>query len=200
MLRDIGDISARLAQKSILIVTVDARPKLPRDDFPDLETLTSAQRERLTVRTYREWFGEYVQERIQGEMVSRAHVSSLFYEAIVERIRRTLVTRGLQFLQFFNYFYRDGAPMLTVGGLIGTPEDNEAMAQSGVLNHDFVRTGSDPLEISVPPLTLREKQWLDSRLYGKVARSKLKFELENELLQNYCRFYKEYPTYLETLL
>ena len=200
MVRDMGDIATRLAPKSILIITVDARPMLPKDDFPDRDSLSSSGRERLTLGVYRNWFGAYVEGPIEREMVSRFHVSPLFYEVIVERIRRSLAPRELQFLQFFNYFYSDGAPMLTVGGLIGTSEDAQALAQSGVLNHRFVRRGKDYLEISVPPLTMREKNWLDSRLYGKVRSSDLRFELEDELLQNYCRFYKEYPTYLETLL
>jgi len=121
---------------------------------------------------------------------------------VVERMRQTLANRGagFRFLQIFNYVYRDGAPMLTVGGIIGTEEDRQALEGSGILDHRFVRTNSDYLEISVPPLTIREKHWLDSRLDKNLTAGKLRFELEEDLLDNYRKFYKEYPTYMETLL
>jgi hypothetical protein len=199
MLRDIDGMCSRLSRKSVFMVTVDARSRLPKDQF-DVDKLPVADRENLVVNTYREWFAEYVAKQIDSETASRAHVAPLFYEIIIERIKRTLALRNLKFIQFFNCFYRDGAPMLTVGGMIGTDEEEESLRKAHIFDHEFVRTNEDPLVISVPPLTLREKQWLDSRLYGKLKKSKLSFELDEDLLQNYCKFYKEYPTYLETLL
>jgi hypothetical protein len=203
MLQDIDGCLNRMAKKSILVVTADARPKLRGDEFDlNVEAMKVDDREKLTVRTYREWFGPYVGKKITQAMISGLHVAPLFYEVIVERTRQTLTTRGggLRFLQLFNYVYRDGAPMLTVGGMIGTEEDERALRKAGVLDHRFVRTSTEYLEISVPPLTVREKHWLDSRLDEKLTAAKLRFELEEEQLNNYRRFYKEYPTYMETVL
>ena len=87
--------------------------------------------------------------------------------------------------------------MMTIGGMIGTEEDQGALSK---FDHKFVRTTSEHLEISVPPLTVREKHWLDSRLCNGFTVKKLGFELEEELLENYRTFYKEYPTYMEALL
>jgi putative O-methyltransferase len=199
MMQDIDGMCSRLAPKSIFIVTTDARPRLPKDQF-DLDKLTADDRENLTVETYNDWFAEYVTGKIRKEMTSRVQVSPLFYSIILERIRRSLSGRGLKFIQVFNYFYRDGAPMLSVGGLIGTEADEHALKEARIFKHQYVRVGEDSLVISVPPLTLREKHWLDSRLYGNLKRTDLKFELDEELLTNYCIFYKEYPTYLETFL
>jgi hypothetical protein len=201
MLQDIDGCLNRMARRSIFVITIDARPKLPKDQF-DLDDKTVEERERVTVETYQEWFGPYVEEDITLDTISRLHVAPLFYEVVMERARQTLTKRGggLRFLQIFNYIYRDGAPMLTVGGIIGTEEDEQALQGSRMLDHRFVRAISDPLEISVPPLTVREKHWLDSRLDGNLTANKLQFELEEELLDNYRKFYKEYPTYMETLL
>ena len=90
--------------------------------------------------------------------------------------------------------------MFTVGGIVGAEGDEHTLEDAGILNHRFVRTSSDYLEISVPPLTLREKQWIDCRLDRNLTAAKLKFELDDDLLANYRNFCKEYPTYLETLL
>jgi hypothetical protein len=201
MLQDIDGVSSRLGRKSIFVVTTDARPKLPKDLF-DLEAKSLAQREAITRDTYNGWFNQYVASPVTRTTVSGTHVAPLFYEAILERIRQTLTRRseGLQFIQLFNYFYADGAPMLTVGGLIGTDEDRKALGATGILAHEMVRTSAEPLQISVPPLTVREKHWLDQRLDSKLTPAKLRFELDDRLLKNYVKFYKEYPAYMEALL
>jgi len=201
MLQDIDGMVSRLGRTSIFIVTIDARPKLSKDVF-DVDGLSRDERERLVVRVYQDWFGQYVEGPITRAKVSGAHVTPLFYEVVSERIRQTLTRRqaDLQFIQFFNFLYKDGAPMFTVGGMIGTADDRRLLEENGILMHKFVRTGSEYLEISVPQLTLREKQWIDCRLDTKLTADRLRFELEDDLLDNYRRFYKEYPTYLETLL
>jgi hypothetical protein len=201
MLQDIDGCLNRLGAQSVFVITMDARPKLPKDQF-DIEDMAAKERERLTTTTYKGWFGNYVEENITRNTIARNHVASLFYEVVVERVRQTLANRGgdLRFLQIFHYFYHDGAPMITVGGIVGTDEDERTLRAIGILDHQFVRTTSKSLEISVPPLTIREKYWLDSRLDDGFTVDKLKFELEEEQLGNYRRFYKEYPTYMESLL
>lgn len=201
MLQDIDGCVSRFAPKSIFTVTIDARPKLPKDQH-DLENKPAVELERETVRIYNLWFGTYFDKKVTHDLISRVDVAPLFYEVVSERIRQTLTRRGkgLRFIQLFNFLYRDGAPMFTLGGMIGTEEDERAIKKARILDHRFVRPGSKCLEISVPPLTMREKQWLDTRVGPQLTAEKLKFELDEDLLQNYCTFYKEYPTYLETLL
>lgn len=199
MLQDIDGCLNRMVRKSIFVITVDARPRLPQDPI-EFEKMTEEEREMETLRTYQEWFGHYVEEGITRDTVSRSHVVPLFYEVVVERIQQTLTTRGsgLHFIQIFNYMYSDGAPMFTIGGMIGTEEDQKGLQKAGILTRRYVRTNSESLKISLPLLTVREKHWLDRNLYKSA--DKLHFELEEELLENYYKFYKEYPTYMETLL
>jgi hypothetical protein len=203
MLQDIDGCLTRLGSRSIFISTVDARPKLPADEFDfDLDEMNSEDREKFTARTYREWFGAYTTRPITRNAVSGSEVAPIFAEVLVERIRQTLSRRGdgLRLIQIFNYVYKDGAPMLTLGGIVGSEEDETALRRDGILGHDFIRTGGESLKISLPLLTIREKQWLDSRLDKKLTADKLTFELEEELLQSYRLFSKEYPTFLEALL
>jgi hypothetical protein len=199
MLRDLDGMCARLSPSSILMVTLDARPRLPRDLF-DPEVMKPRQREQLIARVYQEWFGQYLGSKIEKDTGARPSAAALFYEVVAERVRQTLSPRGLRFIQFFNFFYRDGAPMLTIGGMIGSERDQDRLESAKALDHRFVRRGSEPLAITLPPLTLREKHWLDSRLFGEIKTKKLAFELDKDLLENYCEFYKEYPTYTEALL
>ena len=56
------------------------------------------------------------------------------------------------------------------------------------------------MKISVPPLTIREKNWLDQNLSQEFSGEQLAFELDKEMYDSFKKFYKYYPTYYETLL
>jgi hypothetical protein len=202
MLQDIDGMVGRLAPGSIFIVTIDARPKLSCDLLEEADDKSPMGIELFTLLIYNQWFGEYVGDQIELGTVASANVTRLFHSVVSERIRKTLTRRGeeLQFIQTFYYLYQDGAPMLTVGGMIGTSKDRSRLKDAGVLDHRFVRTDANYLEIAVPPLTFREKQWLDCRLDDKLTIDRLRFELDDKFLQSYRMFYKEYPSYFETLL
>lgn len=203
MLQDIDGCVGRIGPRSIFVVTIDARPKLPSDlpELDDVSEMSADDRESLTVQKYKEWFAAYANRTITRDDLSRNHVTDLFYQVVTERIRLTLSQRGgLQFVQLFNYLYRDGAPMFTLGGIVCTESDRTKLEATRILDQEFVINGADYLEISAPPLTIREKHWLDSKLDANLKSTDLPFELEDELLADYRRFYRAYPTYFETLL
>lgn len=201
MLKDIDGCLTRIAGNSVFVITIDARPRLSRDDF-DLDDKSPEELEHFTVQVYREWFASYVDEIITVDSLTPSHVAELFYRVVIERVRRTLSKRkdDLRFCQIFNYVYRDGAPMLTIGGIICEPKEERRLQREGALRHKFIRTDAEALEISVPPLTVREKLWLDKHLDKDLTANKTVFELEDDLLSNYRTFYKEYPTFVEMLI
>jgi hypothetical protein len=202
MLLDVDGMITRLAPGSILAITIDARPKLAKDLLNDADNLSQIERELVTLKYYREWFEGYLEEELTHATISQPNVAPLFYAAAVQRIKESVAKRrpGLRFVQLFNYLYQDGAPMLTIGGVLCSEESERLLNQTGVLDHQFVRTDQKQMEISVPPLTIIEKRWLDMRMDPHLTTSKLGFELDEKLLENYRKFYKEYPTYLEALL
>ena len=52
--------------------------------------------------------------------------------------------------------------MLSLGGVVDSADQIQRLGKSGVMDLDFVNSGADPVPISVPPLTVREKLWLDT--------------------------------------
>lgn len=73
---------------------------------------------------------------------------------------------GRPFRQLFNFHYADDAKMLTWGGIVTSDNVDRAIDACRFEDLNFVRTGEEPLEISVPVLTEREIDFLESGLAG----------------------------------
>jgi hypothetical protein len=84
--------------------------------------------------------------------------------------------------------------------MIAGPEDRRKLRETHFLRDEFIMTRRRPMTISVPPLTQREKHWLDSQLDAGLRVRSLPFEIEPEFLANYRKFYKQYPTFVEALM
>ena len=90
--------------------------------------------------------------------------------------------------------------MITFGGMIADEENAQRVNRSGIYDLDFVSRGDTQVAIAVPPLTVREKQWLDSKISELERERMIEFELDPEMLRNFKKYYKHYPTYYETLV
>jgi hypothetical protein len=182
-----------LPTKSIFLVTVDARARVPKHVLAE-QDMNDAQQRRWLLQTFNEEFSGVLGRRVVPADLHLAGTPGLYYDAMMGRINETLRNReGVEYIQLFNYLYADGAPMLTIGGMIGTAEDRKDLER--LIRHDFVVTGREPIRIAVPPLTSREKHWLDSNL----SNPRTRFELDAEFLDSYRRFYRQYPTFVETI-
>lgn len=198
VLADTSGIVHVLAPGSILIVTVEADPRLPHDEAEDEQCRARHIDGRLA--TFREQLGRYYPGRVQRSVMSRTGLPAFFGRVLDSAIREAVARRqGLEFCQIFNLTYADGAQMMTLGGMIGDATDGARLEQTGVYDLHFVTRAKDPIRISVPPLTVREKQWLDQHLGDSLKAEDLEFELPEQMLKNFRRFYRYYPTYYEVL-
>jgi Putative O-methyltransferase len=201
MLADIDSCVNRLAPGSIFLVTAEARARLTDDDAPGIEVQSLADQSTYLVGVYNDAFSDLIGRDVTVPDLDKNVIPGVFWEAITGRIRETLLNRrGVEYSQIFNYLYADGAPMITVGGVIGGPEHMQRLQDKNFYNEPHVTNGAEPIVVSVPPLTMREKHWLDSRIDDNLTVDKLAFELEQEFFENYRRYYKEYPTFVEALM
>ena len=199
MLRDIRDSFTRLSAGSVFVVTVEARARPVDDDKPEIDDLSAADRDQLMLERYNEWFSPFV-GAVSLEQIGEADVSKLFWAVIKAQTQDALANRDLGFVQLLNYWYKDGAPMLTIGGMVCSEEDKKLLRKHKVRQTEFAVRGCKPMIISVPPLTIREKLWLDAKVHKKLKVTQLPFELKGHLLRSYRRFYKQYPTFTEALM
>lgn len=103
------------------------------------------------------------------------------------------------FVPCFSLTYQDGAPMTTVGGILPTPG---ALPQLNQLINPKDWSGFVQGRITAPHLTLKEAANLQAQLprRTKLSRStiqRLGFDLDEEHISSYEKYYKFYPSYAQ---
>ncbi len=196
MLADIDGFSKMLAAGSILIITVDAEPDHLVDPEEDFEIKSGEEVAKFLDDT----FGHLIVDDITEANLTKNDLPQLLSRILRSQLSTSLASRSdVDFHQLFNFLYADGAQMITVGGVIDDGSAIGKLERSGVFDLEYIQKGEDLVRITVPPLTIREKQWIDSNL-AKNLSAKKKLDIDDTLLANYVRFYKYYPTYYETLV
>lgn len=199
VLSDIDGFIQRLPAKSLFVVTVDARPRLPDEEVNPLWSPTEQDAHRLEY--YQRNFGRYVEGKIRLEQIGDRHCPNLIARIIREKISEALLGRpDLEFIQMFNFLYADDAPMLSIGGLIEKRGEATQIWTKCLQNLTYLTGDEQPVEISVPPLTPRERQWMDSHLPQAQGAGGIPFELEAELIEHYEEYARYYPTYHEAVV
>lgn len=198
VLEDVRSLIYVLAPGSVFLVTVDAEPRL--DEELD-ERETKADRERRAVGAVTDALASYYPGTITSKVMTRFELPR-FYATVLRTLCADEMTKRSDclFLQLFNFRYSDTAQMLSIGGLIDKKSEITKIRASKVCRLPFVNQDAEPLRISVPPLTVREKQYLDKNLAPNLKARNLPFELEDEMLESFRRYYRHYPTYFETLV
>lgn len=199
ILDDLDGFLQNLSAGSILVVTVDARAQLPQDE--DTPSLSEQKRLTKVLKFYRHHFEKYA-----GGRIAEADIGEKDFPALLARIIRSKIGESMrgrpdcEFSQLFNFLYSDNAPMLTIGGLIDREGTCEGLFNGCLKGMQFLTPDETPVEITVPPLTERERQWIDSNL-DKAKRSKtLPFELNPVMVKAYRKFARHYPSYHEAVV
>ncbi len=102
-----------------------------------------------------------------------------------------------KFYRLFNYVYQDGARMLTFGGIIDK-KGKEKVITSALKKLNYINYNIVPKKIYVPPLTSREKLFLDQNIKrGRVANE---FKIDKKALKDYINYSRHYPTFYEVFI
>jgi hypothetical protein len=199
VLGDVRDAVRVLAPRSLLVVTVNAdRRALQLVD----ESLPGArERNENALEGVREVLGGLVDREIVPADLSSKGLASLFTRALRNAIDDAASKRpGLAFFPLFSFRYSDGQRMVSMGGLLADAADQTALNACGVYDLEAVSTEPDPIDISIPPLTQKEREWLTRRIDRIDTPTALTFELEPEQLESFRKYYRYYPGFVETLL
>lgn len=106
--------------------------------------------------------------------------------------------KGYKFLSMFNFYYKDGAPMITIGGLLSDDSHEQTYRASEMKKFEWV-TGEEQFAILAPPLTVKEKLTLDRLLPRATPPTSVEigFTLSETQLSAYHKLYRLYPLFVE---
>lgn len=197
---DSADLAARISFDSILMVTVNAHlGTIPKLDEHGKE-VTKHESLRLMLK-------DAAPSKEEFPHINAKKFPSVLATCLIRHIERAhrRSGRGGKFVPFLNFKYTDNAPMITVGGMF-VNEVSEGKLLNDPHFKDSEYFSEELYEISIPPLTHRERMALDALLPSEASLSQaevkdvLGFTLRQDQLDGYSKFYKLYPTYGELTL
>lgn len=153
---------------------------------------------------------EYHNENLNGKKFIE-----VIYQMIDMQINKSLSERNgnsvkkIEYKQIFNYLYKDGVPMLTIGGIIYSVDQKQSVSRMKLHELNHVRSGKEQYKIQCPNLTYKEIHLLNNLLpcdlkinnKGNVTNKEFKkIPLTSSDIKDYSEIYRYYPNYAETNL
>lgn len=196
VLKDIEMLGSKCSPNSIVLVTINARS----DTLPDLdENDKKIDRE----ESLRKIAGDLVPTTLSVNQFQSKHYPKLLIEILSNHFQSTVKKSGRSetFIKLFDLVYTDGTPMVTIGGIFATAGKVDEIKQ---LVEAKIWEGIAEEFIAIPPLTLKEKMALDSRLPSELPLTEeetheMGFKLKQAQINAYHRYYLHYPMYGEFL-
>jgi hypothetical protein len=189
-LDDTALAATRLSPGSILVVTLDVEP--PNNEGPE---------------TWYDYFKEEAGDRLPFELgpgdFGLSKLPQIVGQIVFNAIRSGMAGRtNLAFFPLFNFVYKDGHQMVTVGGMFGTTTEKAMLDGCDFRSAHFLRTSvtDTPYEIRVPRLTRRERIYMDHHMPCVAGWTPPDFELSAQDVDDYLSVYRYYPGYAELLL
>ncbi len=203
VLTDVAYISANAISGNMLIVTVNAAtyPKDPK--VPDSEVLKNRLQEfKKEVGT------DKVPSDIQGKNLEGKEMPKTCRRIIENEIEQVLRDKNglylpenqMRYQSLFNFIYRDGAKMMTIGGIFYKTSDERTLNQCQFDKLTFVNKAEAPYEIDIPVMTPRERYYLNQRLPQGLSREAEVIGLTETEINNYARLYRYCPAFAEVEL
>jgi len=190
-LQDISTATTYLSVGSILLITVDIEPPTA-EDSPE------------------QWRQHFVEEgldffdpALEVKDFAKSKLPQRNIELLAKAINAGLAGRkDAEFIPMFNFVYKDGNQMLTMGGMVGARDEKRKVRASALADSPYFRGDfkTAPCVIDVPRLTRKERQYLDGFMPCQDLWTPKDFELSWDIVRAYRDVYRYCPNYAEMLL
>lgn len=160
------------------------------------------------LESFIEDFEEYIPFNIEANMLTANQVPSLIRDMIITKINHVIEQRNaildhsekLVFSQLLFLTYKDGAPMMSYGGMLIKQKDKKKLRDTQVFTLPYVKVSNVRLDIQSPVLTNSEIDFINSHLPKSKKRflnmKKMDF-IPEEDREKYYNVYRYYPSYVE---
>jgi len=212
ILGDLATVCLRAKSGSLLVVTVNAQPdaepaKEIRDEYQQ-QTGSPFDLADYRLRIIKELLGEKLPAGTTGADLRGQDVARVFRDVINNVIEEQVSLRNMtlpeeekiRYKQLFHFRYKDGAQMVTVGGMLHRSSDEDKFNACGFNTLPFIRNGNEPCNVKAPCLTPKEIRHLNSQLPKKGSSRKLKVPgVPIADVERYAEVYRYFPSFSEVL-
>ena len=145
-LQDIQNAIQVLPHGSIFLVTVEAEPRLPNDPL-----VSNAVLKKRAVARLRENCGDLYPERLKTTHYTDDALPEVLATVVRNQIYSATVNRGdIEFAQLVNFRYKDGAQMVSLGGIVDSEDAVAKVKNSSVMQLDFANESENPFRFQYP--------------------------------------------------
>lgn len=209
MFKDMATFFQRAQSGSVFIISVNV-------DLKETNNESKTTSEKIGSRLNKD---SEVKKRIRASELegnlTRGKYHSIVRNVIHNEILEIIAERNkvepdsiFEYKQIFNFLYRDGQAMLTIGGILFSNRDKEKIEKMNFESLEFITVTDTPYQIDVPHLTHREIQAIDKYLPNFNTDSKarenaleeLKGIVSDEAIHKYAKIYRYYPKYTESII
>ncbi len=192
VLDDIAVFCTSAQPGSVLMVTVNAEPKGndPKKRYEHLRDCVG-ETKMPPGYTYKDMVKWKVAE------VYREIITNHIHDIRIQRNGDLEIRGKIGYKQLFNFHYRDGTRMLTVGGLIHSEDQVGIVEKCAFDRLPFVTPNKTPYRIDVPNLTYREVRSLDRCLPVSHAKDSKIPNIPQEIRDQYAKVYRYFPRFVE---
>lgn len=211
ILGDIATVFLRATSGSMVVISVNAQPDTePSKEERDLYQEATGKPFDLgdyRLRIAKELVGEKLPVGTSGADLRGQEFARVFRDIIDSAIAEQLSIRNamlpvgkkIHYRQLFHFRYKDGAQMLTVGGILYRDAEEKVVAACDFDTLPFIRAGAEHFSIKAPCLTAKEIRHLNSQL---PARSFLRVRapgVPDADVKRYVEVYRYFPAFSEVL-
>lgn len=211
MFSDINTFFSEAMPGSFFIISVNVE-----EDFMNLSENKEEIKPTLKEFRLNELIDRVGKERLPNEIMelnmNTKNLSNATYQMIKRQIDTSLLSRNgkkkdiVQFMQVFNFSYKDNVTILTVGGILFDKSQNIAVKKMAFNKLPFYSDKDESYKIQCPNLTLREIKALDKLLPSVLERQGGGFKNDafNKIplivtdVEKYAKVYRYYPTFTES--
>jgi hypothetical protein len=210
MFSDINTFFSEAMPGSFFIISVNVEEdfmKLLDDNDEKQPTLKEFRLNQLIERVGK----ERLPSEIMEHNMNTKNLSNATYQMIERQISTSLLNRNgnkkdtVEFLQVFNFSYKDNATILTVGGILFDKSQRVAVKKMAFNKLPFYSDKDESYKIQCPNLTFREIKALDKLLPSVLERhgNGFKNDAFNKIplivsdIEKYAKVYRYYPTFTE---
>ena len=194
VLDDVATIVAAISSGSLLSISVQCAP-----------TPFEAAEPRRAMDAYAKEFGDDSVDLSSEDDTLLGWGTAAFFKVVIDaEIATALAARNgvrppdqkIEYHQVFNFQYRDGAHMLTIGGVFLDRGQRHLFGHCAFDELDFIRFAEEAFTIEVPQLTSRELRLLDSQMPLAESTQLVHGSMPLVEADRFARIYRYLPNYV----